>query len=286
MVDILNAQNPRFIGTYTTPNPPHRHTKWELVIFEEGTMQNHINDVVYEAVPGSVFLIGPQHQHAISGNNVHLHQDIYIEEADLRHILSIYPSEFRNSVLAGNIVRLQLSESDLKSIVKKIGDIENLSLIPITKMNDKQLIKSLTLSITQYILGIYLSDNYLQQIEYPAWFLQFQKRISSPENFTKSVSELIAETGYSHTHFGILFKKSSGISLVEYLKQIRLSYAAELLLTTDYTTLFICENCGYTSYSYFVREFKKKYSFTPTQYRKRKKDGGGGYKNIHPFTEP
>ncbi len=45
---------------YTTPNRPHSHTVWELVLFEKGETSNFVNDTEFVAKPGDAFLIGPR----------------------------------------------------------------------------------------------------------------------------------------------------------------------------------------------------------------------------------
>ena len=60
---------------------------------------------------------------------------------------------------------------------------------------------------------------------------------------------------------------SFGISLVEYMINKRLNYAADLLSTTNKSTLEISSLVGYDSYSCFVRLFKKQFNVSPIQYR-------------------
>ena len=270
MIEVLIPKE--LIGIHLTPNPPHKHTKWELVVFEKGTVKNYVNHEQYEANVGDVFLLGPMHVHAIQFiSQPHLHKDLYLETEELETILAIFPESFKKDVLSGKIcVNLKLNVHDFNSVIKNIHNIENLLLTQnLSSSENAKKFKPLILSIVQYVLSLYLSNLYQQKNIFPEWFLSFLQKLSSPEYFTKSVTELVAETNYSHTQFSKLFKKFCGFSLIEYLKTLRLSYAAELLINTDYSTLFICENCGYDSYSYFERVFKSKYKCSPQQYRKR-----------------
>ena len=269
MIDLLSVKN-KTIGTYVTPNPPHHHTAWELIIFEKGAVKNYVDNVSYDAGPSSVFLLGPMHLHAIKLlDSDHLHKDIYAETDELESLLAIFPEDFRNDVLSGNVcVNFKLDVQDFNAIINKIHKIETLSLIKQTHENSPIQIKPLTLSLIQYVLSIYLTNSYSQTNIYPEWLLTFLRKLSDPQQFTKDVNELIAETNYSHTQFSKIFKKYCECSLIEYLKELRLSHAATLLSYSDYSTLFICETCGYDSYSYFERIFKQKYHCTPQQFRK------------------
>ena len=65
-----------------------------------------------------------------------------------------------------------------------------------------------------------------------------------------------------------LFKAETGMSLTQYLKSLRLERARELLETTFLSVKQIMTTAGLTNKSHFVKDFKKAYGMTPTQYRR------------------
>lgn len=69
-------------------------------------------------------------------------------------------------------------------------------------------------------------------------------------------------------------KKVLGISTRDFIKDVRLSYAARLLVTTDMSIKEIMHKVGLSHRSYFYNEFFKKYNLTPREYR----DGNEGFK--------
>ena len=272
MIDVLNPESIKLIGTYATPNPVHKHAKWELALFEKGSCLNVINGVSYETAIGDVFLLGPMHLHAIKVLTPHIHKDLYFENDAVEKVLSCFGENFKRDVLSGKtLVRLRLNVQDFNSVLKNVNALDGLIITETMKNQNVDLrpIVSIESAILQYVIGIFLSESYIRSTGYPDWFYSFLYKLNNPEYFTKSVDELIADANYSHTQFGKLFKKYLGVTLVDYLKTLRLVYAAKLLAHTDKTTLFICEDCGYNSYSYFERTFKEKYGLTPNQYRKK-----------------
>lgn len=74
----------------------------------------------------------------------------------------------------------------------------------------------------------------------------------------------------STEYFSRLFKKERGITLVEYVKELRMERAVELLSDTEYSVKQISIRCGYEDYSHFCREFKKKFGVTAAKYREKK----------------
>ncbi|TXJ23606.1 MAG: hybrid sensor histidine kinase/response regulator [Chitinophagaceae bacterium] len=62
-------------------------------------------------------------------------------------------------------------------------------------------------------------------------------------------------------------KTISGMTPAEFIRNIRLQKAAELLATTRLTVSEIFFQTGFNNQSYFFREFKKKYQCSPNEYR-------------------
>lgn len=65
-----------------------------------------------------------------------------------------------------------------------------------------------------------------------------------------------------------LFKKETGISLVNYIIGKRIAMAKDLLANTELSVNLISDKVGYGNYSYFTKLFKKETGFTPVDYRK------------------
>lgn len=65
------------------------------------------------------------------------------------------------------------------------------------------------------------------------------------------------------------FKKISPLTPSDFIKDYRLTYAAQLLVTTNLSVQEIIYRVGISNKSYFYREFSQKYQMTPRQYRQR-----------------
>lgn len=64
------------------------------------------------------------------------------------------------------------------------------------------------------------------------------------------------------------FKEETGYTITDYIQNVKLDFAIELMETNFYKFNEIAELLGYTSYSYFSKVFKKKYKKTPYGYMK------------------
>ena len=64
-----------------------------------------------------------------------------------------------------------------------------------------------------------------------------------------------------------MFSQKTGHTFVEYLTQLRLDYARNLMKTTDLTSAEIGVKAGYSDAHYFYYIFKKTLNMTPKEYR-------------------
>ncbi|RIX60199.1 response regulator [Paenibacillus nanensis] len=71
----------------------------------------------------------------------------------------------------------------------------------------------------------------------------------------------------SPTYVSLLFKQETGQTVGEYLTQVRVEKAKELLRDPQYKFYDICNAIGYTDPSYFTKLFKKATGVTPSAYR-------------------
>lgn len=73
--------------------------------------------------------------------------------------------------------------------------------------------------------------------------------------------------GVSYPHFRRIFEQSSGMPPLRFLKNRRLSMAAERLLDTDEQVQRIAEECGFHDLFLFSKQFKARFGVSPLKYR-------------------
>ncbi|RKN84753.1 AraC family transcriptional regulator [Paenibacillus ginsengarvi] len=74
--------------------------------------------------------------------------------------------------------------------------------------------------------------------------------------------------GMTPAYFSHLFKKATGQTFVEYLHEVRIERAKELIRIGVHTMTQICFQVGFRHLSHFIRTFKKRTGMTPTEYKK------------------
>ncbi len=95
--------------------------------------------------------------------------------------------------------------------------------------------------------------------------------VLSPKQHLKSV-KYIADTLYiNQSHLSYTFKKHTGISLSEYIKQIKIYGAMWMLIQQEYTVDDIMNILDYKDEQYFSKIFKDKTGMLPSSFRKANK---------------
>ena len=84
-----------------------------------------------------------------------------------------------------------------------------------------------------------------------------------------TLKKISDEIHVSNTYLSVLFRKETGISAIEFLNDVRLENAEELLYDASLSIAEIAMNTGFTSQSYFTKLFKQKYGVPPNTYRKK-----------------
>lgn len=95
--------------------------------------------------------------------------------------------------------------------------------------------------------------------------------ISNPE---LSIDMLCEEVGISRAHIYRKLKELTNQSGRDFIKNIRLKYAEQLLLEDKYSISEIAEKVGFTKASNFSNAFKEKYGLPPFQWRDAHREQG------------
>lgn len=84
-----------------------------------------------------------------------------------------------------------------------------------------------------------------------------------------TLADMATECCLSEVYFSNLFKKVSGMSPTNYIVQVRMEKACELMSSTEWRMVKIARQVGYSDYQYFTKVFKKVIGQTPGEYRER-----------------
>ena len=90
-------------------------------------------------------------------------------------------------------------------------------------------------------------------------------------NFYLNITR-VSIAGALHLHpatLSRLVRKRTGLGINEYLSNLRMEHARQLLEEDTLTVDEIADQCGYEYTSYFIRKFRQFYSESPFRYREK-----------------
>ena len=90
------------------------------------------------------------------------------------------------------------------------------------------------------------------------------------ENYTQklTLNTLAKIAHYNSSYISSLFKKETGQGITDYITELRLNKARELLLDTSMSIDEIADNIGLNNNSYMTALFKRKVGMNPSDYRR------------------
>jgi len=83
-----------------------------------------------------------------------------------------------------------------------------------------------------------------------------------------SLKEIAKESNQSVSNLCRTFKEGTGVTVLEYLQNLRITMAKRLIEKTNYSIATVAKLIGMEDESYFSRIFKREVGTSPNRYRK------------------
>lgn len=122
-----------------------------------------------------------------------------------------------------------------------------------------------------YLLGRHDQVNIHERSEAKQHLLHDVLRYIEFNLIAVTLEDLSNEFQFSKDYFNRLIKNMTGSTFSDYLKEIRLNKAMQLLAETDIDVDKIALEVGYNNKSFFYSLFREKLNMTPSEYRKQTK---------------
>ncbi len=254
--DIENSVYDAELLKNVTTGKTHWHSHFLLSVFKRNSGIQMLNNVQYPFEPGTAILMGPFdfHYNAISVDSTF---DVYsikfshtffyeklCEICNLEHfpiVCKLSENDFKLAeILCEKLISERLAPNHLGSEILVKNIIEQLVIMIIRSSGKRSLNSNANLNIRRALL--YIHDNFKNQIT------------------SKEVADVCH---YTPNHFSSCFKKDTGITFQNYLLDLRLSFAFNLIKYGKKTCTEACYESGFNSIEYFSSAFKKKYGFSP-----------------------
>lgn len=262
IVDIPNNQNARVYHLYLSQQhymKQHFHHNVELVYVLKGHFIAHVGSHCYDVTSDSLFLI--------NANEIH-YFEIHKDSEMITVLLSYETLRNYENNIDSFFFDLNISphkHDELKNIIIKMDSYR------------KSTHSYKDIKVQEYLCHIYyllLHDFKTQRKELMYSSKQLEKiqplldYIENHYHEDMSIEQLASFFHYSPSYLCRYFKKMCGISLFQYIKQIKLNHAFIDVCHSHDSVSMIALKHGFVDSKAFIKAFKEKYKLTPQAYRK------------------
>lgn len=260
---VLNHPNAKF------DYPVHYHSDYEINLVMDTYGTRTVGDSKEEFNTLDLIMIGPNIPHAWKGEVVEGNHVVTIQFSDKllnfpilgKRLFSSIKQlliESQHGISFSEQIQLLMKDKILK-LTKMQGFhtvLEFFSILYELSIADRRILVS-----NQYDTKDTVRTSKSRRIAKVCEYID--KNIEEPIRLG-DVAQLVSMSESAFSHF---FKKKTNCTFIDYVTNLRIARACQLLSETTYTVAEICYTCGFNNLSNFIRIFKKKKGSTPQEYR-------------------
>ena len=246
----------------------HIHDCYELYYSISGGKQFLIDNKLYDVAPGDIFLISQYDSHYLTQIDKELHERI---------VIMIDP-EFMKSVSS--------EETNLNACFEREGE-EHLHKISLNQEQQKRFLYFVNKILTSNGYG----HDLLEKATFVELFLMINKIVIDRDSNKQdeevatyneqvdailsylnnniqnpvSIGDLAKHFYISESYICRIFKSATGTTINKYMTARRISIAKSLLAEGKGVSE-VCEECGFSDYSNFLKAFTKSVGISPKKY--------------------
>lgn len=244
--------------------PPHMHIHLEIFYVLEGEFKITVNQRTKVMTKGDLAVVFP--------NCIHSREKLQ-SNSPVRVIVAAVKPEMAGDF--SNIILNFIPENPFLSSDMIPDEVSDAIFHLLELNNDWRSVYHSTLirSYIQIILGleipcINLMKNTLRYTLIQKSVNYILNNFDQPSLSLESVAEYV---GATRNHLSAVFSQKFNIRFNEYLNNVRLNYAHDLLRNTGQSITQIAFSCGFGTLRTFNRVFKKSFHMTPSEFRNLQK---------------
>lgn len=239
------------IRDMTKDYPPHSHTFYEIELIISGKGHVILNGQKYEFSDNTLFFFTP------------LDFEVMELYGEVKLLNIAFSPEWIKDSLTDDLIFPTVIYDYFFPYTQRIHE-EYINTYSFNQAAVESMLTIMLVDITRSILETKMQDGerYNANIRRAMQYIQLHFK----ENIT--LMDVANYVYLNPSYFSSQFKKVTNMSFLEYLHNLRLTYAKQMLTYTKIPVTDICYNSGFTSFSNFSRSFKQSYDISPREFRK------------------
>lgn len=244
----------------------HTHDYYELIVTHTPNINHLVNGKNFCLENNSIVFIRPHDSHRFyREDKLYSFTNLAVSCNMLDKMFVFLGKSFPSKLLLSSdfppVVNLSENDAaDVKELFNKLNTIK------IDDTYEKHIFcKMLLTTIFIRYFSHYKTESAAKSV--PGWLSDLRAEMLNSANFVSGMEAMLRISGKSKAHLSRSFKKYYNETIVDFLTDLRLNYAANLLKNSNLSITDIIYECGYNNPGYFFYKFKEKYGVSPKKYR-------------------
>lgn len=264
-VDMRTGIMYRYVHSETEYFRPHYHDYCEVFLVLSGAAQHLINGRIVHLTQGDIVFIRPQDRHDYipeMGRSFSM-LNITFTLQTVEEIFSFLGDGFPGQALmqAEMAPSVKLSATDFEILENRMRGIRAVS------QQDVPTLKAMLRRLLFDILTTHFGDLAPKEEAMPSWLDELCRRLREG-GFVEGAEPMFAACDKSREHICRSMKGYTGMTVTEFINDLRLNYIANMLQNSNHTVTEIIFDSGFNNISWASRLFREKYGESMRQYRK------------------
>lgn len=235
----------------------HAHEFYEMVLVVSGGTLHTLNGTLSRLTAGDLIVMKPGDWHCFSENCFAEELlSLQIEPGEMARFLAAYDMNGWPDTWQSHCLHLEISE------VRAIEE----SYRYIACLDGEDHVRQYRILLGQIMQFVLAHD---LQGSAPPWLRMAMEQMTHLANAAEGVPAFLRVASLSHAQLCRLMKKHYGLTPQQYVRNLRLNLAYEMIQSSTMDFMTIAMEVGYSSFSHFQTAFKEKYGLSPAALRRQ-----------------
>lgn len=267
-VDTQNGISYRYVHSDTEYFRPHYHDYYEMFLLLDGKATHIVNGKNISLTRGALVFIRPSdvHDYVVRDGVVFSMLNLTFTSETLEMLFEYLGDGFpcKSLLDAKTPPQVMLNDNEFEYILSHMTTIRT-----IDSADGERLCTSLRVLLFRIFTRFFADFEENSSPELPEWLAELCDEMSRNGNFTYGIQRMIELSGRSREHLSRSVKKYIGVTLSEFINDMRLRFICNMLKNSNHDIADIIFESGFGNISWASELFKKKYGITMSEYRKR-----------------
>ena len=266
-VDPRTGFSYRYVYSDTEYFRPHYHDYYEIFLLLEGKADHFVNGVRVPLEKGSLVFIRPSdtHDYLPRGGKPFSMLNVTISAATCDELFAYLGEGFCAARLleAKLPPEVQLSEAGFDYVLSQMTSIRTIDVSDAPRLQT-----ALRILLFRIFTRFFADFTEVEGHEMPLWLSNLCAEMRKNGNFTHGIDRMLQLCGKSREHLSRSIKKYMGMTLSEFINDLRLKFIANMLKNSNHDIADIIFESGFGNISWAAELFRQKYGMTMSNYRK------------------